>query len=228
MSTSRAHRVNRNVATLIERFDECVERFSSRPPFGKPGQFESHRDTIATRRSFDSAAQALDDDSFLRSLYRTLSAWGIGSRGSVLTAYPGFSGAIRSNSERIAALDGIRIDDPQLNSFAVTAKLWKLTSSLGIVRNDAILVPCSKALHHILPELVVPIDRAYTGEFFSFHRPYFQYRQEKIFREAFRNLRHIATSVDLDQYVGSGWHTSRTKVLDNAIVGFILLEDETA
>lgn len=228
MSTSREHRVQRNVAALIERFDECVTRFCSSPPFTKPGQFEFHRETLALRRSFASAAQSLDDDDFLQSLYRTLAVWGIGSRGSNLIAYPQFSDAIRRNRAGITALDGPRIDHPQLNSPAVADELWKLTVSLGIVRNNAILVPCSKALHHILPELVVPIDRKYTGRFFSFHSPYFQYDQERTFREAFRYLRQVATAVDLDQYVRSGWNTSRTKVLDNAIVGFLLLQDKSA
>jgi hypothetical protein len=228
MSTPREHRVQRNVAMLIEHFEECIRRFSSRPPFVKPGQYDLHRDTIALRRSFPSVAQALDDETFLQCLYRTVSAWGIGSRGSVLVGYTEFSDAIRANKADITALDGLRIDHPQLSLRAVTAQLWRLTSSLAIVRNDAILVPCSKALHHILPELVVPIDRAYTGRFFNFHPPYFQYRQEAIFSEAFCRLRQIATAIDLDQYIGSGWNTSRTKVLDNAIVGFVLLHDESA
>ena len=33
---------------------------------------------------------------------------------------------------------------------------------------------------------------------------------------------HIARMVNASQYVGTGWHTSRTKVIDNAIVGFSL------
>jgi hypothetical protein len=222
--SERIERVKRNVASLIERFDDCIRRFDEKPPFDKPDQLKCHQQTIDRRSSFDSATEALKDDVFLDSLYRTLRAWGIGLRGAILAPRVEFVSAIRKNREQIAKLDGMKIDDPQLDTAGVSTELWQLISSLRITYNVSILVSRTKALHHILPELVVPIDRKYTGSFFEC-RPYnFQYSQRKFFDLAFNSFALIARSVNLTQYVSpTKWHTSRTKVLDNAIVGFVLL-----
>jgi hypothetical protein len=48
----------------------------------------------------------------------------------------------------------------------IIEELWQLIDNLGIVENEAKLVSGSKALHHLLPDLVVPMDRAYTQKFF--------------------------------------------------------------
>jgi hypothetical protein len=102
----------------------------------------------------------------------------------------------------------------------VADKAWAIIDSLGIVQNEAKLVPCTKALHHILPELIVPMDREYTRRFFAWHVPEFQYQQEKVWHHAFERFATIASEVNLRQFVGHGWQTSVTKVLDNAIVAF--------
>ncbi|MEI8083497.1 MAG: hypothetical protein WCI74_16795 [Actinomycetes bacterium] len=46
-----------------------------------------------------------------------------------------------------------------------------------ITNNNARLVPCTQALHHVPPDVVVPIDRDYTQSFFVWHNPEFQNRQ---------------------------------------------------
>src|SRR5260221_103336 len=66
-----------------------------------------------------------------------------------------------------------------------TAALWELSSTLGIVENQAKLVAGTKALHHILPELVVPMDREYTQLLFGWQNPRFQYAQRECFLEAY-------------------------------------------
>jgi len=97
---------------------------------------------------------------------------------------------------------------------------------MEIVENDAKLVSATKALHHILPDLVVPMDRKFTRTFFCWHVPEFQYQQERVFRHAFEHFVRIARSVIPIQYAtGSGWRTSRTKVIDNALVACCVKEN---
>jgi len=67
----------------------------------------------------------------------------------------------------------------------------------------------TKALHHVLAELVVPMDREYTQTFFGWHA------------EEFGAFVQIARLVNPSQYVNIGWNSSRTKVLDNALVGLL-------
>lgn len=222
MSTSRADQIHETVRLLIESFDRWLKVFDDRQPFSTYGQLEYHQETINLRLSFNSAADAIHDDSFLRSLYETLRAWGIGKRASRLLPYSEFSTALRLRTNEIANLDGMKIYDSQLHVRSVSSSLWQLISSLEIVENTAKRVACSKALHHILPELVLPIDRKYTRNFFGWQQPKFQNKQEQFLSLAFGNFVEVARATNPVQYVGVGWHTSSTKVIDNAIVGLLL------
>jgi hypothetical protein len=144
---------------------------------------------------------------------------GIGSRASTLRPFADFVAALRAEAKEIESLDGLAINQPSLDVNAVGTTLARLAQSLEIVDNKARIVPGSKALHHLLPELVVPIDREYTQRFFEWANPTFQRFPERCFREAFSAFVAIARQANPAQYVGDGWYTSQTKVIDNAIVG---------
>lgn len=227
MQATRTQIIHKNVKELIENFDKFLRTYDSRPPFQKYGQIEYHQNTISFRIREVSATNAISNDLFLRSLYRTLKAWGIGLRGSHLSPYSEFKKALQSKVNQIANLDGLRIDDPQLDLQRLSNDLWQLMDSLEIVQNNAKLVACSKALHHILPDLVVPIDREYTRKFFGWHGPEFQYNQKKFLFLAIENFATIARATNPEQYVGKRWNTSQTKVIDNAIVGHMMINPRT-
>lgn len=146
-------------------------------------------------------------------------AWGIGSRASVLRPLPEFVEALQRRAGEIQQLDGPCLDQDDLDTPGIGRKLAQLVESLDIVSNKARLVPGSKALHHLLPELVVPIDRAYTQRFFDWPTPRVQYAPEECCFEAFHAFVTIARATHPMQYVRDGWYTSRTKVIDNAVVG---------
>lgn len=213
------------VPLLIATFAHFVRVFEQRPPFTRYGQLEFHLETIAARRKLGSVANALADDTFLRSLYKTLQAWGIGARASNLVAEVEFVTALRSKASALAAFDGMRIDDRTLHVSALSEQLWRTIAALGIVVNNSKIVPGTKTLHHILPDLVVPVDRAYTQKFFRWHNPEFQYGQASAFHHCFSAFVEIARAVDPAKYVGAGWNSSRTKVIDNAIVGMLCDEE---
>jgi len=86
-------------------------------------------------------------------------------------------------------------------------------------------------LHHILPELVFPIDREYTQTFFGWHNPEFQQNPQGCFMVAFLAIAELANAVQPGRLVGEGWMASPAKILDNAIVGYCVkhgLESESA
>jgi hypothetical protein len=93
------------------------------------------------------------------------------------------------------------------------------------------VVSGTKALHHILPELVFPIDREYTQTFFGWHNPEFQQNPQGCFMVAFLAIAELANAVQPGRLVGEGWMASPAKILDNAIVGYCVkhgLESESA
>lgn len=198
-----------------------LKYFVDHGPFKKTEQLEHHLLTIQRRRCLGSAAVALKDPVFLKSLYKTLGAWGIGKRASKLRPFQAFVSALNASEKEICELDGVRLDQTNMNIELIENKIWNLISTIEIVENKAKLVPCSKLLHHVLPELIVPIDREYTQVFFGWQNPTFQKKQAFCFRQAYREFQRISIAVNPSQYVGTGWNSSMTKVIDNAIVGLV-------
>jgi hypothetical protein len=222
--TKREDLVADHVGRLISRFDYYVDIYERLDPFRRSGQLSSHVHTLKARAELGSAAAALADRRFLGSLYETLLKWGIGRRSSRLVPISEFEKALRDREASFVLLDGWRIDDPDLTVGDTSRALWNLIASLGIVKNDAPLVAGTKTLHHILPDLIPPMDRQYTRPFFGWYGQQFQYQQERAFEEAFREFWRIAVRVEPARLLGTDWRTARSKLLDNAVVGFCLQE----
>ncbi len=218
---NREQRRSDRTAELIADFPALVTRYDKITPFTQVGQLELHRRTIALRREHDTAAGALNDRRFTESLYETLRSWGIGTRASVLVPIDRFTVILRQWIPAFEELEGETIDSPPLDRAWTEDRIWRLITGVDIVENKSKLVALSKTIHHILPDLLPPIDRAYTQQFFLWHPIEFQNQQERVFRSMWRHFVTIAAETDPVAFVGSGWRTSRTKVIDNAIVAYV-------
>jgi hypothetical protein len=217
--------VNDRVARLARAFPRYVSAYDQRVPFTGE-QLAFHRETIDRRRQAGSTRAAVSDPRFVTSLRRTLLAWGIGRRAAKLVSDAEFVEALNSVVPMLEPLESLRIDAPDLPA-NLADQLCQLVMSLGVVENKAKLVAGTKTLHHLLPDLVVPMDRAWTGKFFQLHLREWQdpASQRRIFHLAYGHFMHVARQVQPEQYVtGQGWRTSRTKILDNALIGFCKLE----
>lgn len=212
----------RLVPLLIAELPQWLDYFVERGPFTRYEQRDCHVKTIELRRKHASAAAAARDPVFVESLYCTLRAWGLGGRGSKLCPWAAFGPALRSVGGTLEPLEPLRIDADDLNVDNCVDTIWRAVESLGVVQNKAPLVAGSKTLHHLLPDLIPPMDRAYTQTFFGWHNPQFQYRQAECFRLAYTALVVVARRANAAQYVGTHpWHSSVSKVLDNGVVGLV-------
>lgn len=155
-------------------------------------------------------------------------AWGRGSgRFPGLKQYGEFRRALAARASEIAKFDKHLLDDPALDVREVAVELWSLIERLDIVINDSKIVSGGKALHHLLPELVVPMDHKYTQRFFEKHNPEFQYQGKPVFCEILAHCAEIAREATAKSYIDlddrdKTWRTSQTKVIDNAIVGYCI------
>jgi len=217
--------VAKRVTGVINEFMTCVEIFDQQVPFTRSGQYSLHRATIDRRHSWLNVRDALKDEVFLDSLYQTLQAWGIGRRASHLVPRAQFGNCLRQCSDEIVSFDNLRLDDPDLDVAEVATALWQLIEHLGVVENVSLIVPGTKTLHHLMPDLVPPMDRAWTGAFFLWSTAAPQYYQESTFVEAFSSFAKIAQTCEPGYYVGEGWRTSSSKVLDNAIIGYCKIHE---
>jgi hypothetical protein len=201
--------------------------FHTKPPFNG-SQFEHHRRTMELLRGFASAADAARDATFANSLADTLRSWDVGVERHSQSLAPEFREQVRGNSLAISELEHLRIDDPSIDVERAASRIWHIIRDLDIVRYkdqpvERKVVSGTKVLHHLLPNLVCPMDNEYTANFFGWNN--FGSRPEQRFRYVFGRVAAIARAVSPQQYVGEGWNSSISKVLDNAIVGFCLSED---
>lgn len=93
--------------------------------------------------------------------------------------------------------------------------LWRLIDTFDIVENSAKVVAGTKTLHHLLPDLAPPMDRAWTGKLIN--EPPLGWQpidnQRRIFVKIFSELARVARAVHPEDFVGAAWRSSRTKVL---------------
>jgi hypothetical protein len=217
--------VGQRVQRVISRFDEYLRDYDERFPFTRSGQLDHHASTIECLRSHgNDPIAALGDEAFVDSLYATLRAWGIGVRGSRLRPKDVLVASLLSEGDALAALSQRAIWEPRLLDDSVDELVWLLIEEVDLVENEAKLVALTKTLHHLLPDLVVPIDRRYTGAFFGWSPARMQHGQRDLFMSAFRIFNQIAQAVDLPSRSGSAWRSAPSKLIDNAIIAYCLQE----
>ena len=188
-----------------------VERW--RPP---------HIRTIELRRRHTRPVEAARDQRFLDSLGETLRAWSWERPGAVNATE--FETQIRQAAERLDFLNGIRIEDITDHDVdRVARELWECIGDLVITRRRARLVFGTKAIHHLLPDLIPPMDRRNTGRFFR--RNWATRRdEERVFRDIFPDFVRLARrcAPQLRPFIRpDNFNTSIPKTLDNAIIGFM-------
>jgi hypothetical protein len=207
---------------LIADFDSWVDLYDTAIPFTRSGQYEFHRRTVDRRRELGSVARAIRDPEFIYLLHETLQRWGIGKRASRLVSLPEFHRLLRNVAPELAPLEHLTLETIDDGLLAVIDRLDRLISTLGIVDNRSLIVPGTKTLHHLLPDLVPPMDRAWTGVFFGWSSLDPQQYQSVIFVEAFTGFAEVARATQPSRLMGDGWRTSGSKVLDNALIGYCL------
>lgn len=216
--------VRKRVDSLISDFDQCVAAYDSSVPFTRSGQYEFHRRTIDRRLTLGSVAVAIDDEQFTELLYETLQRWGIGRRASRLAPLSEFRLTLASHETQLLELEPLNIESLAGDEMSTSTAIDSLVSGLSVVDNKARIVAGTKTLHHLLPDLVPPMDRAWTGAFFGWSLIDPQNNQTLILGEAFSAFAEIASVTHPSRLVGAGWRTSSTKLLDNALIGYCKLE----
>ena len=204
---------------LILKFGEYIQAFADAPAFNN-AQLDSHLATVALRSRLGSAGAAACSPEFASLLYKTLELWRMNVRRARLAPFPTFQASLQRSAGAIATLESASIEDDRLNAVEISNELWRLMDGLRITETRVRLVAATKALHHLLPNLVVPMDRQFTGAFFDWNTNDWQAKEEHSFKGGYAVFSDIARRVMPSRFVGSGWNTSPSKVLDNAVVGY--------
>jgi hypothetical protein len=164
---------------------------------------------------------------FFDRLYATLTAWGMhrmGKGNTRLTDLKIIQDSFLHQDANIREVEELRIEDLNPRDVAeVTRKLWVILDGLKVGVQKRKIVINTKALHHLLPDLVPPIDGEYTIRFFYGNKNANK-RDDVIFKDVYPLFYKIAVAhkENITRWVSETavMNTSTTKVIDNAIVGY--------
>ena len=202
-------------------------------PF-KPAQWDIHIKTIRMRKQLATVEEAIDSDEFLIQVHRTLASWGV-NRNPGLVSRNDFKSRFRSaiNRERLLSLEHkhvTQLDSATSDIQGVNIREMLLITMHGLRLSDSRkqVVPGAKALHHLLPSLLPPID-SLVGSFFAVGKTYSVEYPTTTYDilsgfadigqtlQVLRGKNYLANLVDRrDSY-----STSETKIIDNAIIGYV-------
>jgi hypothetical protein len=195
MPSSKAvlERMDQRARKLADVFDDYVRVFGTSERFtGPSGYF--HRKTLALRTLHHDIASVLQDDAFFDA---TLTAWGMhrmGPGNTRLRALSEIRDSICAQAEALEALAPLEITTVSAaDRMSVVDKTWSVLTALRVSVADAQIVANSKALHHLLPALVPPMDRNYTYRFF-YGRKKLSISEREAFGEIFSRLLDVAAT----------------------------------
>ncbi len=231
MASSQAvlARMDERVAELSTGFENFVRVFAESERFTGPSWY-FHWKTLRRRAEHKTIAALLEDGVFFDMLYATLTAWGLHRMGPGNTKLRDLDDIRESVREAAAALDqlaGVNIAEVgESRASGITDAVWSVLTRLRVSVAAVKIVANSKALHHLLPALVPPMDREYTFRFF-YGRNMLSIDEHTAFREMFIRFLHLAHAQEwaIRKLRDESWNTSSSKIMDNAIVGYMIAHE---
>jgi hypothetical protein len=221
-----------HMAALDTTFDRCLAGFEERRIFSGPSVY-FYEELVKLVRGANSLLDLQSNDRLVDLTYAALTSWGMHRMGenvaTKLTEFSTFSAAVRGLIGPAAALSRWRIADLNESEVGIlTERLADLVERPGISASASHLVANAKTLHFLLPDLVPPIDRTYTGRFFyglnagrglpGGAREAFSFMFPHLCHLARRHAPAVRSAATRRSYMCLG----QAKVLDNAIVGYML------
>lgn len=221
-----AGRLAERVEELMASFAQCVTIFEANEAFPGPSLY-FHLRAIERRRQHPTARSLLDDTRFLEYAYAVLPAWGMHRMGAQAAKVGDFShitAALREAAPALEQLWPLRITAlSQHEADKVAATAWEVIAHVKVSTSRTQIVAGSKMLHHLLPDLIPPIDRQYTFRFFTGQMMVASDRAA--FLSWFPQLAKIGSQCQQPIHDairrGGFMATGEAKIIDNAIMGYM-------
>lgn len=182
---------------------------------------------MSGRRQHQTVVSLLADTQFLEYVYAVLPAWGMhrmGPQAAKVREFAPIITALRDKADVIEQLWPLQItslDERTARDAAYSA--WEVIAHIKVSASETQIVAGSKFLHHLLPDLIPPIDRRYTFSFFTGQISVASDRAA--FADWYPKLAAIGTQCRAPIVAtimrGGFMATGHAKVVDNAIIGFM-------
>lgn len=198
---------------------ECNENYRS------GHDLRLYRKIITYHRENKDIEALLNHDDFPQLIYDTLDAWNMNQREAKLNSVDKIKMSIQKHTNNLKNLYrykltnlGDRID------FEVLRLLEKVFCDLDVMSSRRRIVGVSKAMHFLLPDLVMPIDSKYTMTCFYGYNKYSKTPEKEFetFKDIFTKTTKIRRKLNLTENDADNklWNTSVPKLIDNASIGF--------
>lgn len=233
------------LAKFLKDFDWAVDDMyaaQGRPfeNFLKGSSIHFHKKVVAmVRERKKPVARWLDEEKhFIDLLYALLVSWGMDQGQARLQEFPEFTIAVRRlvSSNSFQSLEGTHVAEVDDTWKPRLRELWlEIEAEPRIMASGSTFVGGTKLLHHLLPDLVPPMDRTYTLDFmanldatdslsarFAIDRNEAAKPGVESFVRGMSMVSYIARQVpNLELRVGKlSADTSVPKIIDNAIVAW--------
>ena len=211
--------IAKNRATFFYYVGVCEAQYRS------AHDLSLYRQIILKHRSGEGLDLLLNDDSFYGTVWETLKAWNMDQRGAELVQLPKLRTSIQNHRDKLVALYKYKLDLlTEVDASQIVLPLIRdLFLGLQVMESKRRIVGVSKALHFLLPDLVMPIDGTYTLPYFYGYNKYDSTPPKEFttFENIFKESRKIADNLHLapTDVSGQGWSTAVPKLIDNAIIG---------
>jgi len=139
-----------------------------------------------------------------------------------LQSFQVFTQSIQENKQAIISLSEYTINTLDETALVTLSCLFK---NLKLVLTNSPLVTFSKTMHFYLPNLVTPIDRRYTCDFFNIYpnatSSNLEDFQLTIFIDLLKAFNKFSKTYNLFNLVetSSDWNLNLSKIIDNMIIG---------
>ena len=229
--------LSNRIEDLMDSFQDYVDHTMREYRVDSPSRY-FHIRAVAQLASHADLNSAFDDRLLFEYIYATLTAWNMDSLNARLCGFSELWSSFQDNRERFCNLSNYTLRSiEQLSSVTngsnhelgeVIRQLAEVLLVVNVSRTGSWLVAATKASHHLLPELIPPIDRRNTLRFF-----YGKHPPQALCFEHFAQVisYYVEVSASLSEEIGSmidvsSFNSSTTKIIDNAVIGWMALHPE--
>jgi len=190
-----------------------------------------YREIIDSHRKFGNLINLIEDDIFLGKLHQTLNKFNMNQKGARMVALDVFKRSVRFWKDNLVNLYEYKLFElSDVDIMKIKTDLEKVFINLNVMESKRRIVGVSKALHFLLPDLIMPIDGKYTLPAIYGYNKYSNSPEKEfiIFKEIFNRSLEITRNLQLNSsdVDGEKWNTSVPKLIDNAIIGLVKSEEE--
>jgi len=122
-----------------------------------------YKEIIDMHRKHDNLEALFEKEAFFKLMYETLEKWNMNQKGARLIPFDDFKRSLRFWKDCLVKLYQYKLHEDNDNEIrTINEMLEKVFINIKVMQSKRRIVGVSKALHFLLPDLIMPIDGKYT------------------------------------------------------------------